>query len=369
MARTIYVDLSNSLEAWRQKTNCLSTWVGDLDNLITDTDVTIVDAINSMETKFITETEAKNLFTVTKNGQGTYSNLTYDPSNAVFTYTCDVLQETDIPSLSAAKITTGQFDPLRIPSLDANKINSGVLGRGRIPLLDASWIDTGVLYLNTIPSLPASRTSASFGETFDLALLPTIPISKIATSGAQLDRAVMPSGVVYTDVNQAINSLKTFNDDVTMAANIKASGSGRQIGTAGSPFSNAYITFMSGVAQFAQYADLAEKYLPDEEYEVGTVMMVGGEKEVTAANATVCPVGVISEKPAVLMNSELEGGVPLALVGRVPVKVTDPVKKGEGVYVSSNGIASVNGTGRLVGIALEDNYSEALKLVECILKL
>lgn len=187
MARTIYVDLSNSLEAWRQKTNCLSTWVGDLDNLITDTDVTIVDAINSMETKFITEADAKNLFTVAKNGQGLYIDLTYDPSNAVFTYTCNEFEETDIPNLSAAKITTGVFDPLRIPSLNANKINDGVLDRGRIPLLDASWINTGVLYEDRIPSLPASRISASFSETFDLDLLPTIPISKIATSGTILD--------------------------------------------------------------------------------------------------------------------------------------------------------------------------------------
>jgi hypothetical protein len=71
-----------------------------------------------------------------------------------------------------------------------------------------------------------------------------------------------------------------------------------------------------GVASSAQYADLAEKYLADADYEVGTVVMIGGEKEVTAAQVGFRAVGVVSANPAYMMNSELEGGTYIALKGQ-----------------------------------------------------
>jgi len=59
---------------------------------------------------------------------------------------------------------------------------------------------------------------------------------------------------------------------------------------------------------------LAEKYLADAEYEIGTVMVVGGEKEVTASTAFgQRAIGVVSGSPAYMMNSELEGGTYVAL--------------------------------------------------------
>ena len=68
------------------------------------------------------------------------------------------------------------------------------------------------------------------------------------------------------------------------------------------------------------------------------------------------------------MNSDSEGQA-IALVGRVPVRITGPVKKGQKVYVAQNGTASVEGTGDMIGIALEDNERHEETLVECILKL
>jgi hypothetical protein len=67
------------------------------------------------------------------------------------------------------------------------------------------------------------------------------------------------------------------------------------------------------------------------------------------------------------MNAEAEGQA-IALVGRVPVRVTGPVNKGDAVKVFADGIASVDGLGDMVGVALESNSDEAEKLVECILK-
>lgn len=83
------------------------------------------------------------------------------------------------------------------------------------------------------------------------------------------------------------------------------------------------------------YADLAENYIPDITYDTGTVVMVGGEMEVTAAIAGNRALGVISENPAHLMNIGLAGGIPVALKGRVPVKVVGEVKKGDRLIASN----------------------------------
>jgi hypothetical protein len=124
----------------------------------------------------------------------------------------------------------------------------------------------------------------------------------------------------------------------------------------------------NGLATFAQYGDLAEKYLPDAEYDVGTVVMVGGEKEVTAAQPGFRAIGVVSEKPAYLMNNDLEGGIAVALKGRVPVKVTGAIIKGQRIIASTNGTAqaSFGAHTDTFAVALETNTEVGVKLVECI---
>ena len=83
-------------------------------------------------------------------------------------------------------------------------------------------------------------------------------------------------------------------------------------------------------ATSAQYADLAEKYETDSNYDVGTVMIFGGEKEVTQSTISndTRVAGVISEDPAYLMNDESEGQA-IALVGKVKCKVHGTVAKGD----------------------------------------
>lgn len=122
-----------------------------------------------------------------------------------------------------------------------------------------------------------------------------------------------------------------------------------------------------GTATAAQYADLAEKYLADKEYAVGTVMIVGGEKEITASNELgQHAIGVISENPAFMMNSELEGGVYVALKGRVPVKVGGKVLKGDTLITGQNGYAVAGSQGHVFAIALEDKNDESISSIEAI---
>lgn len=118
-------------------------------------------------------------------------------------------------------------------------------------------------------------------------------------------------------------------------------------------------------ASKAVYADLAEKYLADMEYPVGTVMMVGGYKEVTACTSKAKAIGVVSGHPAYLMNYELDGGTPIALKGRVPVKVCGSVKKGDHLGCGDNGMAVVSSE-HIFGISLED-FDGDIGVVEAVI--
>ena len=130
---------------------------------------------------------------------------------------------------------------------------------------------------------------------------------------------------------------------------------------------NIAANLFQGTATQARYADLAEKYATDEIYPVGTAIAVGGEAEARSASIGDICIGVISDNPAYLMNSDAEGQA-VGLKGRVPVRVNGPVSKGQAVYAWKNGVCSTITTNALVGVALETSTEEGEKLVECVLK-
>jgi hypothetical protein len=117
------------------------------------------------------------------------------------------------------------------------------------------------------------------------------------------------------------------------AAMTPSTNGGYDIGTSALKFGTFH-----GTATAAQYADLAENYLADAEYEAGTVLVFGGEQEITTTmyKGDRKVAGVVSTNPAHLMNSDLHGDyvTALALQGRVPCKVIGAVEKGD-IIVSS----------------------------------
>ena len=125
-------------------------------------------------------------------------------------------------------------------------------------------------------------------------------------------------------------------------------------------------------ATSAQYADLAEIYEADSEYEVGTVVIFGGDKEITVSSMGADPrvAGVISGDPAYLMNSKATG-LAVALQGKVPCKVVGQISKGDMLVTHSQhpGVAR-QGTnpsmGTVIGKALEEYNSTDIGTINIV---
>ena len=180
---------------------------------------------------------------------------------------------------------------------------------------------------------------------------------------------VTASNVTATTVTILGNSTHTGN--IVPSANVTYN-----LGSSAAQWSTVYAQTFSGTATTAKYADLAERYEADAEYTPGTLLMVGGAKEVTIVNEEVSTDvwGVVSTQPAYLMNSEAGTDAthpPVALVGRVPVRVVGAIKKGEALVSAGNGCAKLAvgiDKAHSFGRALETNENPGEKLVLCAIK-
>ena len=174
---------------------------------------------------------------------------------------------------------------------------------------------------------------------------------------------------VVTETSTDTLSNKTFGSTVKASADNTI-----DIGETGTKFATVHATTFSGVATSAQYADMAEIYSSDVEYEPGTVVKIGGEKEITQTleHADIEVFGVISSNPAYLMNSEANGQ-PVALAGRVPVKVVGKIAKGERLVASDVpgvawGVADEDvDIKAIIGRSLEDKEDGDEGMIEAVI--
>jgi hypothetical protein len=135
-------------------------------------------------------------------------------------------------------------------------------------------------------------------------------------------------------------------------------------------------TLTSGSRLLATYADLAERFEADAYYDAGTVVELGGDKEITSVKYELSEdiFGVISDTAAYLMNSGAGTDTthpPVAMTGRVQVKVKGIVKKGDRLVSAGNGIARAATTGEatafnVVGRALENKTTTSIGTVLAI---
>jgi hypothetical protein len=180
----------------------------------------------------------------------------------------------------------------------------------------------------------------------------------------------------YSNSNVA-SFLPTYNGTIltttTQATTLTTGASG----TAGTITGNWTLSASSRLN--ATYADLAERFAADDVYDAGTVVQLGGKDEITAVQYELSEdvFGVISDTAAYLMNAGAGNDTthpPVAVSGRVQVKVTGIVKKGDRLVSAGNGIARAAGAGEathfnVIGRALEDKNGDGIGSVEAFVSI
>jgi hypothetical protein len=141
------------------------------------------------------------------------------------------------------------------------------------------------------------------------------------------------AGSATTATMVSISKDETTNQNYFLTF-VSTSTGNRSLVTSGNISYNPQTQILNAKATSAFYADIAERYEADAVYEPGTVLMHGGEKEVTIAcyAATTAVAGIVSTNPAYMMNSDAgndETHPYIALKGRVPCKICGSVKKGD----------------------------------------
>jgi hypothetical protein len=190
----------------------------------------------------------------------------------------------------------------------------------------------------------------------------------INTGSSQIQELPSGQNLDLTGSNISNVAAITVTNTGTAIVNGAASGSGN-IGSTGATFNTVFAK-----ATTAQYADLAEKYDSDAEYVPGTVVVFGGDKEITVTNQAGDErvAGVISTDPAYLMNSA-GVGLAVALRGKVPVRVVGPVVKGDSLVTSTTpGAAFSVGRSRVYAQAvfakaLETSTTDDEKVIQAVI--
>jgi hypothetical protein len=133
MARKPTVNLTDTFETWRQKTNLISSNVGDPDNLTTPVTTDLVQALNEINGR-TTQAYIRNSVSLNASNNALHASMSYNAATGVFSFQSNTITDSDIPTLDASKTGTGIFDAQRIPGLDACKIITGVLDSARMPV-------------------------------------------------------------------------------------------------------------------------------------------------------------------------------------------------------------------------------------------
>ena len=272
--------------------------------------------------------------------------------------------------------TTGNLIYLSNGAVATNGVYSGTAGSANFG---------GLFLTNTTPSTSATsgalQVAGGAGISGNLSLGGNILINGSNGTAGQF---ISSTGTGLSWVTLSASSINNGNSNVAVApsGNITFAVAGSNVAVVthtgilpsanvsaniGSP--TAWFNTFYGVSTQAQYADLAENYLTDQEYEPGTVVVVGGDAEVTACteHGQDSVIGAVSTNPAYLMNGAA-GGQPIALKGRIPLKVFGPIVKGQRLSTSHEiGHAEYAKGDYSFAIALETDISLGSKVIEAII--
>ena len=229
-------------------------------------------------------------------------------------------------------------------------------------LFQGTALNATTLGANATVGLSASSFMRADATAQTTGQLITTSNSGIAVgSGGTLTMAISGPNVVISNTQS--------NGDILFRANV--SGTATTVmtinGTSGA---------ISGNQINANYADVAERFWADEELAPGTVVELGGTAEITQVTTDLSEnvFGVISTRAAYLMNSGAGSNAthpPVAMTGRVPVKVVGQVRKGDRLVSAGAGQARSALPGEatafnVIGRALKDKLTTDSGTVEAI---
>ena len=245
-----------------------------------------------------------------------------------------------------------------------------------VPVLDnvqnigsssARWNQLHIRDVNALGNISVGGTATVTGAT---TLNSTLTMAGKATLGniVTTNGVYWANGAPYSS-GSGISSFTNITSDITPNANLTYN-----LGGPTAWWNNIY-----GTAIHAKYADLAERFEADDIYSPGTVVALGGTAEITAATEELSEnvFGVISTRAAYLMNSGAgtdQTHPPIAVQGRVPVKVIGRIRKGDRLVSAGNGIARAGkrseiSTWNVIGRALEDKLDDGIGEIEAVVKL
>lgn len=396
---------TDTFQGWKDKSNLLASQVGDLALLATTNKTSIINAINEVKSGnigsvnvtaseysiFINGTERLEILsngTVTLTGSLNVSQNLSSTGNAVvggalnvtgttlFNNNVQILSGTlsvgGATTLSSSLAVTGNTTlsgTLNVTGLISGTItncnrsitpgsNSYLIGGGDLTA-DRTFVVDATETLATANKVVARDSSGGIA-TVDInssgSLKLTGALSHIYQQDVGADSGDAGTGEGKLEYSSSKWMIKSGSDSARIVEFKRGATVASFIGSDGQ---------FNGVATSARFADLAEKYTTDKEYPVGTVMVISldSASECTASfQPCQLALGVISENPAYLMNSESEGQA-IALKGRVPVRVIGAIMKGQPLVATANGTA-IFGQLNPIGIALETNLELKEKLVE-----
>lgn len=326
----------------------------------------------------------KGLISVTDTGGD--GSLTYDNANGIITYTGPSQAESNsridarLSGTNGINYSTGVISLANTTAGSGLTYTNGVLdiGNGTGITVNADNVAVNATYIKSLFSATDAGGDGSFSYN-DGVFTYTGPSQSEAN--ARMDAYLVGgSGLTYSSGTFNVGAGNYINvgaNDVSVNASTTATAN---TVVARDAAGNVYANVFVGVSTSARYADLAENYLADGDYLPGTVLVFGGEAEVTAATTydSTRVAGVVTTQPAHVMNSHLTGDnvACIALRGRVPVKVKGVVRKGDVLVTAGEGFVGYAvaalyprdvPAAAMVGKAISDKLDNGPGVVEALI--
>jgi hypothetical protein len=231
-------------------------------------------------------------------------------------------------NLTGTLLTAAQTNITQVGTLTSGTWNATTIATNRGGTGLTSFTTNGALYATSTSALTTGTLPVASGGTGITSFGAGVATWLGTPSSANLLAAITDETGTGALV---FGTSPTFTTQITTPSIVKSGTTG--VGNIGQ--SNNSFNTVFAKATSAQYADLAEIYTSDKKYIPGTVVVFGGDKEVTVSTISHDPsvAGVVSTNPAYLMNDTVDGAA-VALQGRVPCRVLGPVNKGDRVVSS-----------------------------------